>query len=120
MSTLALIRVLLACWSIIVAPTDVLKVVDGDTFYLRPVQVWPGIGAVGEKVRVLYVDTPELRTGPLADSAKAFTARWLQVGDFTLNACSRDSFGRLLATVTRNGRSLADTLISSGLGVPYR
>lgn len=103
------------CWSLILAPGEVLKTVDGDTFYLRTVKVWPGIAAVDEKVRVLEIDTPE-RGQPGFDAARAFTANWLAQGDFTMTACKRDSFGRLLVRVTRDGASLADALYAAGHG----
>lgn len=32
---------------------------------------------------------------------------------------ARDSFGRLLGTLTREGHNLADDLLEAGLAVPY-
>lgn len=99
------------CISLSLTPGYVRRVIDGDTFILY------SIGATqDERVRILGVDTPEVGTGPVADSATAFTRRWLAAGDFTIDACKRDSFGRLLAVVGRNGRTLADTLIVLRLG----
>jgi endonuclease YncB( thermonuclease family) len=59
-----------------------------------------------------------------ADKAKAFTDAWLKDGHaVTLDiACTGqapyDSFGRVLAVVTRDGKNLADDLIAAKLGVP--
>ena len=101
------------CLSLELTPRYVMRVIDGDTFILFAIATPPE-----ERIRVLGVDTPERGSGPLADSATAFTTRWLAAGNFSLNACKRDSFGRLLAHVTRAGQDLADTLIVLKLGVP--
>lgn len=102
---------LFACLTLQIPPTQVRRILDGDTFALWNV----GLGNE-ERVRVLEIDTPE-RGQPGYEEARAFTAAWLAQGNFTLSACRRDSFGRLLATVTRNGVSLADALYNAGLGV---
>lgn len=100
------------CLSLSLTPGYVRRVIDGDTFILY------SIGTTqDERVRVLGVDTPELGTGAVADSATVFTRRWLAAGDFNIDVCKRDSFGRLLAVVSRNGHTLADTLIVLHLGV---
>lgn len=100
------------CLSLELTPRYVMRVIDGDTFVLFSIGTPPE-----ERIRILGVDTPERGTGPLADSATAFTTRWLAAGNFTINACKRDSFGRFLATVTRPAQDLADTLIALHLGV---
>lgn len=102
------------CATLQLDPSWVLRVKDGDTFVLRNA----GITAT-ETVRICCVDTPEKRT-PGADEATAFTTQWLQTGPFTLDACTRDSFGRLLGTVTRDGQNLADALLDAGHAVPYK
>jgi micrococcal nuclease len=80
----------------------VARVIDGDTFALYHVGV-----QTEERVRVLNVDTPERHEAKF-DEAAAFTKAWLERGPFMLATCKRDSFGRLLATVTRpNGEDLA-------------
>lgn len=109
--------VLLACLNLQLTPGYVKRIIDGDTFVLYSIGVPPE-----ERVRVLGVNTPELvsHSGLVPDSATIFTRNWLAAGPFTIYACKRDSFGRLLAIVSRDGKTLADTLISSGLGVPYR
>lgn len=102
---------LLLCLTLIIPPGQVRRTLDGDTFALWNV----GLGNE-ERVRVLEIDTPE-RGQPGFDQATAFTATWLARGNFTITACKRDSFGRLLATVTRGTDTLAVALINAGHGV---
>lgn len=101
----------LICLTLTLQPGHVLRVIDGDTFILYHVGV-----ASEERVRVLGVDTPEMNqvNGP---EAKAFTEAWLAKGPFRFMACKRDSFGRYLGNVMRDGDGLAEALIATGLGV---
>lgn len=107
------------CWLV---SAQMVRVIDGDTF-LATASIWPGLEAA-LTVRVLGVDTPELRgeTRAAGEKARDFTKAWLDdQGDVLLAiGCGRpsqDSFGRYLAVVTRDGKSLADDLIAAGLGV---
>lgn len=104
------------CWTVSLSPGHITAIVDGDTVKLAAFQVWPGIAASGEIVRVLGVDTPE-RGQPNFEIASGFTATWLSKGPFTMKACRRDSFGRLLGEITRGEENLATALISAGWGV---
>lgn len=107
------VQVGLVCVAMQVTPGHVSRVLDGDTFALYHVGTPPE-----ERVRILGVNTPE-RGQPGAAEATAFTKDWLARGPFDLTACKRDSFGRLLGSVTRNGESVAGELIDRGLGKPY-
>ena len=100
----------LLCLTLLIDPAHVRRVIDGDTFTLYHVGVLSE-----EKVRLLHVDTPE-RGQPGFATATEFTADWLMLGSFTLDTCRRDSFGRLLATATRNGKGLSEALLEAGLG----
>lgn len=106
------------CW--IVAATAG-RVIDGDTF-IASADIWPGLSA-SIHVRVLGVDTPEMKGTTLeaAQKAKAFTAEWVTKGELMLAiGCGKpslDSFGRSLAVVSRDGKNLADELIAAGHGV---
>lgn len=96
-----------------------IRVIDGDTLTMR-LAIWLGLEQQ-ETIRVLGVDTPELR-GPdrvQALAAKRFTEAWLAAATaLTISVCARDSFGRLLAVVERDaGESLAAALIRAGHGV---
>ena len=105
---------IVACLTAQLTPGHVMRTLDGDTFVLYHVGTPPE-----ERIRVLGVNTPE-RGQPNAAEATAFTKAWLANGAFTVTACKRDSFGRLLGTVERGGGSLSRALIEAGLGVPYR
>lgn len=105
------------CLTITVEPRHVKRIIDADTFILFAVGVPPE-----ERVRVLDINAYELTGGSdstkaLARAGRAFTATWLAQGNFTITACKRDSFGRLLATVTRGADTLAVALINAGHGV---
>lgn len=106
--------VFVLCWTVTALPG---RVIDGDTFDATA-SIWMGLAAV-ERVRILGVDSPEMKatTMQAALAAKQFTEQWLALGPVQLTACKRDSFGRILATVTRGQDNLAQALIQSGNGV---
>jgi micrococcal nuclease len=87
-------------------------VVDGDTFWLH-----------GMKIRIADIDTPELSPPRCeaerikGEAAKRRLLELLNAGQFSLTAGWRDQdgFGRKLRTVTREGHSIGDILISEGL-----
>ena len=102
---------LLLCLTMLVLPGHVKRAIDGDTIALYSVGI-PN----EERVRLLGVNTPE-RGQPGFEAAKIFTEQWVRAGNFVLTACKRDSFGRLLGTVTRNTDDLGKRLIEAGLAV---
>ena len=87
-------------------------VVDGDTFWLS-----------GEKIRIADIDTPELSPPRCeaervkGEAAKRRLRELLNAGPFSLVAGLRDEdrYGRKLRTVTRQGRSIGETLVEEGL-----
>ncbi|WP_245465720.1 thermonuclease family protein [Mesorhizobium sp. M6A.T.Ce.TU.016.01.1.1] len=87
-------------------------VVDGDTFWLS-----------GERIRIADIDTPELSPPRCeaerlkGEAAKRRLRELLNVGTFSLVAGWRDEdqHGRKLRRVTRDGRSIGDTMIDEGL-----
>lgn len=91
-------------------------VVDGDTFWFR-----------GEKIRIADIDAPELspprcaHEARLGEAAKQRLLRLLNEGAFSLSAGFRDEdpYGRKLRTVSRNGTSLGEILVSEGLARPW-
>jgi endonuclease YncB( thermonuclease family) len=99
------------CLSLLIQPGQVKRVIDGDTFILYSVGVTDE-----ERVRVLRVDAVEL-SDSLGPRARSFTQQWLARGPFTVNGCRRDSFGRILADVTRGTDTLSVQLVNAGLGV---
>lgn len=104
------------CWAALATP---VRTIDGDTF-TADIRVWLG-QTNRETVRVLGVDTPERKgaTREAGDAARAFTVRWLDGAEVRLHVCSRDAFGRALATVTRarDGANLTTDLLEGGYGV---
>lgn len=102
----------LACLTAQLTSGHVWRVIDGDTFVLYAVGV-----PAEERVRVLNIDTPERHQANYAE-AREFTQSWLARGPFSITACRRDSFGRLLAVVDRPGDTLAHALTSAGFGKP--
>lgn len=97
------------CLTIDVPSQAVINQPDGDTFHLFAFQ--PG-GAV--KIRVEGVNTPE-RNQPGWSEAKEFTRQWLADGTFQLSTCGKATLDRIVAKVSRNGRTLAQDLIEAGL-----
>lgn len=97
------------CLSIDVPSQAVLNNHDGDTFTVFAFA--PG-GVV--KVRVEGVDTPELKE-PKGDLAKEFTRQWLAKGVFQISTCGKPTLDRIVAKVSRNGRTLAQDLIEADL-----
>jgi endonuclease YncB( thermonuclease family) len=104
--------VILLCWTVLIHKPA--TAVDGDTFD-STFEIWHRI-TVFERVRVLEIDTPEMKkeTKARAMEAKAFTQDWLNRGPFQIFTCDRDSFGRVLGRVYRGGNVLADDLKKAG------
>lgn len=95
----------------------VVSVVDGDTIKVRFSD-----GKV-ETVRLLLVDTPETKhpsqpVQPCGPEAAEFTKRMLTAGTtvkLEYDKDKRDKYGRLLAYVYVNGKSVNEALLSAGL-----
>ncbi len=104
---------ILLCLTMLVMPAQIKRVLDGDTFAL-----WAFGPVTEEKIRVLGVDATELHD-PGGKAAREFAWVWLMAGPFDLTTCKKDSFGRWLGTVSRNGEDLGQMLIQHGYGVPY-
>ena len=99
-----------ACLTIDVPPGAVVNQPDGDTFHVFAFQ--PG-GVV--KIRVEGVNTPE-RNQPGWAEAKSFAKDWLAKGPFVVKTCGKPTIDRIVGSVERNGRTLAQDLIDAGLG----
>ncbi|MCD6006921.1 thermonuclease family protein [Halomonas sp. IOP_31] len=105
--------------------SEVTSIYDGDTFRAN-IEGWPAI--IGERVpvRIMGIDTPELRsrcsteTGKerekrLAREAKQFTVARLRGADeIVLEHLDRGSFFRVLAEVRVDGESLGESLMAAG------
>lgn len=86
--------------------------VDGDTFWLD-----------GVKIRIADIDAPELSPPRCeaerikGEAAKRRLQELLNAGAFSLvgGVRNEDRYGRQLRTVTRNGRSIGETLVAERL-----
>lgn len=90
------------------------RVYDGDTFWID-FDMGFNMRRTNEKIRVLGCDAFELKDegGP---EAKAFTEKFLSEGDLVLvTKGKRDSFGRILGTIEKNGVYLDDELRNNNL-----
>lgn len=99
-------------------------VVDGDTLQ---VVIDTGFQSFRrERIRLLGIDTPELRRGTEAGKEKAREARDRVIAlvferEVVIRTEKADSFGRWLATVELpDGRDLGRILIAEGLAKEYR
>jgi micrococcal nuclease len=113
----------LACPTGHLHEAHLVSVVDGDTF-AASLDLDLGI-RVEARVRLLGVDTPEIRdrnpdVRELAVRATAYTRDRLSRGPFVVCTAGADSFGRQLADVYVDGDSLAGGLLGAGLAVPFR
>ncbi len=89
----------------------VAKVYDGDTFTLE----------TGDKIRLKWVNTPELRPKePYGDQARDYAARLIldQTVSLVLDGPNpRDGYGRVLAGITTpTGKDLSLALLEEGMG----
>jgi endonuclease YncB( thermonuclease family) len=92
-------------------------VVDGDTIWYQ-----------GTKIRIADINTPEVSEPQCAYEAQLgarATERLtglLNAGPFSFAPIDRayDKYGRRLLVVTRQGRSLGDTLVAEGLAERWR
>jgi endonuclease YncB( thermonuclease family) len=103
---------------------EVLRVIDGDTFWAR-VRVWPGLD-VDTKVRLRAIDAPELharcaREFLQAEAARTALARILSAGGVTISQIGQDKYrGRIDATVTtRDTADVSTALLKGGFARSY-
>lgn len=100
-----------------------IAVTDGDTFKAR-VQVWDGVEVV-TAVRILGIDTPEIKGKCASERAAALAAkdrlaRLLASGTIVLNGVTPDKFaGRVDASVTVGNVDVGSTMINEGFARPY-
>lgn len=105
-------------------PALVTGAYDGDTIDVAA-EVWPGFTWEGS-VRVLGVDTPEIRGECTEERDRALKARdfvrGLLIGQLVLLAdVQHDKYGGRVDAVVllEDGQDLAEVLIAAGLGRPY-
>ncbi len=105
-------------------PTEVVRVIDGDTFEAR-VRVWPGLD-VNTKVRLRNIDAPELHARCADEYSKAQAARAaletiLAAGGITISRVGLDKYGgRVDAVVaTRDTADVSAALLNGGWARSY-
>lgn len=91
------------------ATASVVSVYDGDTFTL----------STGDRVRLKWVNTPELKPAEdygveAREATKAFVSG--KTVELRYGATVRDGYGRLVAGVFVDGKSLSEHLLELGLG----
>jgi endonuclease YncB( thermonuclease family) len=115
-SATSVVSITFLCWSVMATP---VRTIDGDSF-VADLRIFMG-QTNRETVRVLGVNTPEMKgpTREAGEAARGFTATWLDGAELRLHVCSRDAFGRVLATVhrARDGANLTTDLLAGGYGV---
>lgn len=96
-------------------PVKVVEVVDGDTIKVQ-------VDGKEETVRFLLVDTPESvhptkPVQPFSKEASKFTSDLMNSSDveLELGIGERDKYGRLLAYVYADGKSVQEALLEKGL-----
>jgi micrococcal nuclease len=104
---------------------SVARVVDGDTIDLD-LDLGFSI-TLRQRVRLIGIDAPEVRTRDAAEKARgqaaaAHVVRWFErPGQVLVTTTKDDKYGRMLADLYREGEpSLCTELLTLGLAVPYR
>jgi micrococcal nuclease len=104
---------------------SIARVVDGDTLDLD-LDLGFSI-TLRQRVRLIGIDAPEVRTRDAAEKtrglqAQAFVVEWFQrPGLVWVRTTKEEKYGRMLADLYREGEpSLCTELLTLGLAVPYR
>ena len=104
--------------------SEVRTIFDGDSFRVD-INDWPDIISKSVPIRILGIDTPEMRgkceqEKLLARQAKQHAVALLRAGRvIELTNIQRGKYFRILANVIIDGESLGDSLLSSGLARAY-
>ena len=97
---------------------------DGDTITVDIPKTHPFFGK-NAKIRVLGVDTPELRTKDNCEKEAGYKAKRFvekavsKATRIDLENVSRGKYFRIVADVMLDGKSLTKMLLKRNLGVPY-
>jgi len=106
------------------------RVIDGDGFVLKEIDLGFNIKLANQNVRMAGIDTPESRVNtkrqPERISEKALglkakeRLKELLAGDITIKSLGRGKYGRLLGIpYDCNGNDICAKLIEEGLASPY-
>jgi len=94
-------------------PGIVTHVSDGDTVWVQPLQ-----GGEAYKVRLLGIDAPEI-CQPWGPQSRAALHAALQGQVVEVRARTRDSYGRLLAQLIRQGNDVGAWMVGQGYAWSY-
>lgn len=103
---------------------EVTSIYDGDTFRAN-IKGYPKIVGYRMGIRILGIDTPEMRAKcskekDLARAAKKLTVSLLRGAELIeLKNIKRGKYFRILADVYVDGMSIADELMKNGYAVKY-
>jgi micrococcal nuclease len=103
---------------------SILRVYDGDTFYVNLVDV-PDIFGKNIGIRLKGIDAPEMRNSDacnlhLAKISKSYLeTRLRKANKIVLRSLSRDKYFRLVAVVYVDGSNINAEMLSKGLANPY-
>lgn len=90
-----------------------LKVLDGDTIIFER---W----GKEERVRLLYIDTPEEGQGEVANLSTSYLKEKIEGKRIRLTERSKDMYGRTLAVIYFGKLNINFEIIQKGLAFPYR
>jgi micrococcal nuclease len=94
-------------------PGVVTHVSDGDTVWVQPLH-----GGEAYKVRLLGIDAPEI-CQPWGQQSRAALHAVLQGQVVEVRARTRDSYGRLLAQLSRQGNDVGAWMVGQGYAWSY-
>jgi micrococcal nuclease len=92
----------------------VTHVSDGDTLWVQPLQ-----SGEAYKVRILGIDAPEI-CQPWGPQSRGALTEVLQAQLVEVNAQTYDSYGRLLAQLTSQGKDVGAWMVGQGHAWSYR
>lgn len=97
----------------------ILRVYDGDTFYVE-VDGWPEIIGQGIGIRIIGIDTPEIRGSSPCVKAMAYKSRetleaLLTGKEIYLYNLYRGKYFRIVATVRVNGYNITEWMLARGV-----
>jgi len=107
-----------------VTVNKVVSVYDGDTIRVN-IAHYPPILGDNISIRILGIDTPELRTKNLKEKQLAYKAKeYVETiiknsKTIVLKDMQRDKYFRILANVDVDGKDLGQMLIDKGYAVKY-
>ena len=107
----------------VVRVSRVKSVYDGDTFKVD-IDQWPAVIGLDMAIRLLGIDTPELRGSDpnekaLGYEAKAFLIELLDANDIILMNVQRGKYFRIVADVIADGKNISKEMIKAGFAYEY-